>query len=346
MPTMQDVARHAGVALSTVSYAINGTRPISEETRRRIFAAMDELGYRPNALARGLASKRSRIIALLFPAVKRGMGLTELEFVVSAADAARENGYHLVLWSTEIRDAEELQQLMRQGLVDGVVVMEIHDQDERIDLLRTTDFPFTMIGRCADNAGLNFIDIDFGQTMAIVIAHLVGLGHTHIGFLNHAVDEFEAGYGPAVRAQNRFLETVAANGLHGTMRYCEASPQAGYSAVNELRAADPDLTAVIAMNDRAVPGILRAIADQGLSIPDDFSVVAIVSSARFAEMMTPTITTAEAPAYELGRLGTEMLIRQLEGGNNDISGKLIPCKLVIRESSGESPARRSELSTA
>lgn len=352
MPTMQDVAKHAGVALSTVSYAINGTRPISEETRERIFAAMEELGYRPNVLARGLASKRSRIIALLFPTAKRGLGLTEFEnvigvtefeFVISATKAARDNGYHLLLWSTEIRDAVELQQLMRQGLVDGVVVMEIHETDERIQLLREIEFPFTMIGRCADNSGINHVDINFGQAVQVVIEHLKELGHTHLGFLNHTREEYEAGYGPAVRTQSHFQEVVEANDLHGLTRFCESQPEAGFTAVNDLLAEDPELTAIIVMNDWVIPGILRAIQDRGWTIPDDFSVVAIVSSARVAEMMTPTITTAEAPAYELGKLGTEMLIEQLEGKKKDFSEVLVPCKLVIRESSGVYPKARTQI---
>jgi len=129
MPTMSDVAKRAGVALSTVSYALNGTRPVSTETRKRIFTAMDELGYRPHALARGLASKRSRIIALLFPTPERGLGFTELEFVTSAANAARDSGYNLLLWSSEIHDQDEMYHLTRQGLVDGVVVMEVCLED-------------------------------------------------------------------------------------------------------------------------------------------------------------------------------------------------------------------------
>ena len=147
MPTMSDVAKRAGVAVSTVSYALNGTRPISEETRQRIFAVMEELGYQPHTLARGLASKRSRIIALLFPAPERGFGITELEFVTSGAEAARENGYHLVLWPSEMHDPNELRQLTQQGLADGVVVMEVHMNDERINLLRDIGFTFSMIGR-------------------------------------------------------------------------------------------------------------------------------------------------------------------------------------------------------
>src|SRR5664280_3559402 len=114
-PTMLDVARRANVALSTVSYALNGTRPVTQETRLRIWQAMDDLGYQPHALARGLASKRSRIIALLFPALPRGFGATELEFVTGAAEAAQSRGYHLVLWPTEIYGAGEPQQLVGQN---------------------------------------------------------------------------------------------------------------------------------------------------------------------------------------------------------------------------------------
>ncbi len=340
MPTMQDVAKQAGVAVSTVSYAINGTRPISEETRQRIFAAMEELGYRPNALARGLASKRSRIIALLLPAAKRGLGLTELEFVISATEAARQFGYHLVLWSTEIRDAEEMRQLMQQGLVDGVIVMEIHESDERVDLLRRIEFPFTMIGRCADNNGINHVDIDFGQTIQIAIEHLMALGHRRIAFLNHAREEFEAGYGPAVRTRARFLEAVKVHELYGVAQFCEPSMQGGTEAVNAVLAQDPDITAVIVMNDRAIPGAMRAIRARGWRIPDDFSLVAIVSSAQAAEMMTPMVTTAEAPTHELGRLGAEMLIQYLEGERKEFSEVLIPCTLVVRESSGPVPVAR------
>lgn len=341
MPTMQDVARHAGVALSTVSYAINGTRPISEETRQRIFAAMEELGYHPNALARGLASKRSRIIALLLPTAKRGLGLTELEFVIGASRTARDHNYHLVLWSTEIRDPDELRQFMQQGLVDGVVLMEIHEQDARVQLLKEINFPFTMIGRCADNSHINHVDINFGQTVQVVVEYLQALGHTHIAFLNHTQEEFAAGYGPAVRTQRHFLEAIAAHNLHGLTRFCESNPEAGYTAVNELLLEDPELTAIIVMNDQTVPGIMRAIQNRGWRIPDDFSLVAIVSSAQVAQMMTPTLTTAEAPAYELARLSTEMLIQQLDGQKKDFSEVLVPCELVVRQSSGACPKERA-----
>ena len=331
---MLDVAKRANVALSTVSYALNSTRPVSEETRQRIFKAMEELGYRPHAMARGLASKRSRIIALLFPNPERGLGITELEFVTNAADAARENGYNLVLWPSEMHDPEELRLFARQGLVDGVIVMEVRLNDERINLLREIDFPFSMIGRCADTTGIGYVDIDFERTMQEAVAYLVGLGHTKIAFLNQSQSSYENGYGPVFRSQAAFPKALQAAGVEGLARFCRPAPQAGYEICNELFALHPDLTALITMNERAVPGIMRAIADQGWRIPEDFSLVVIVSSPRMAEMMTPALTTFDIAAAELSRLSVDLLIQQLEAKESEPLQKLVPCRLVIRGSTG------------
>src|SRR6266568_2272768 len=142
MATIRDVAQHAGVSVSTVSYVINGTRPISEATVTRVRAAMDELGYRPHALARGLATRRSRIIGLLFPTPERGLGVTELEFVTSVAEACRAVGYQMILWTAEVHERAELKALTGAGLVDGVIVMEIRLDDDRIGLLRDAGLPF------------------------------------------------------------------------------------------------------------------------------------------------------------------------------------------------------------
>jgi DNA-binding LacI/PurR family transcriptional regulator len=331
---MLDVAKKANVALSTVSYAINGTRPISEETRQRIFAAMEELNFRPNVLARGLASRRSRIIALLFPGSERGLGMTELEFVTSAADAAREKGYNLVLWPSEIHDPAELRQFTQQGLIDGVVVMEIHQNDERINLLRETGFPFTMIGRCADTTGIGFVDIDFEKTIQEVIAYLSSLGHTQIGFLNQSHTLFDTGYGPVFRTQASFEETIRASGLVGISRFCRANPQCGYDTFRDMLAERPGLSAIISMNERATPGVMRVLADKKWSMPQDFSLVVAVSSARLAEMMTPPLTTSDAPTAELARLSVEHLIQQLETGESNQQQVLVPCHLVVRGSTG------------
>jgi DNA-binding LacI/PurR family transcriptional regulator len=337
LTTMLDVAKRAKVSLSTVSYALNGTRPISEKTRQRISKAMKELGYRPHPLARGLASKRSRILAILFPTIERGLGITELEFVAGAAHAASTNGYHLVVWSAETNDPDELRQLTKQGLVDGVILMEVHINDTRVNLLRESGFPFSMIGRCDDDRD-GYVDIDFNQTIREALEYLSRLGHTNIAFLNQSQASYESGYGPVVRTKAAFEEYIRLSGLKGVMRFCRPSPRDGYEAFNAFLQEYPDLTAVVSMNERAIPGIMRAITERGLKIPDDFSLVALVSSVRMTEMMVPKVTTMEPPSAELGRLSTELLIKHLEGNGDENPRILIPCRLVVGESSG--PCRR------
>ncbi len=294
---------------------------------------MDELGYRPHLLAKGLASKHSHILAIHFPSIERGLGITELEFVASAANTASKNGYHLIMWSAETNDPTELLQLTRQGLADGLILMEVHIDDTRVNLLRESGFPFTMIGRC-DNDRDGYVDIDFNQTIRESLEYLSRLGHTHIAYLNQSEASYEEGYGPVVRTKAAFEEYICLSGIKGVMHFCRPSPQAGYEEFKALLQEDPDLTAVISMNERAIPGIIRAITERGWKIPDDFSLIALVSSVRMAEMMVPELTTMEPPSAGLGQLATELLIRRLEGKGNENPRVLMPCRLVIGESTG------------
>lgn len=339
MATMHDIAKRANVAVSTVSYALNGTRPISAETRQRIEQAMEELGYRPHALARGLASKRSRIIALLFPPRAGGLGTTDFEIVTGAADAAKERGYHLLLSPLPVDDREAQEQLTMQGLIDGAVVMEIRLHDERIDLLRAADTTFSLIGRTEDTSGISYVDIDFEQMTREAVQHLLGLGHEHIAFLNHSQSAFDAGYGPSVRAQASYERTVRGAGLEPVIRMCDDSPRAGYRTFEELVASHPRLTALVAMNEGATVGSMQAIVAQGRRVPDDFAIVSIASSERAAEMTMPALTTMEVPSIQLGRLGVEALLRQLDDDGAAPVQQVLPCRLVVRGSSGPPPAQ-------
>ncbi len=338
---MLDVAKRAGVSISTVSYVLTGTRPVSEKTKRLIYQTMEELGYHPHALARGLASKRSRIIALLLSPRERGMGLTEIEFVTNAAEAALDWGYNLVLWNTRVDDADHLRELTRQKLVDGVILMEVRSNDERVGVLLEAGTPFTMIGRCENNTGLSYADIDFDQVTGEVVAYLAGLGHEKVAFLNQSREIFESGYGPAVRAHEGFRKAVSEAKLAEAAVFSHATPADGYESCRKLLADNPDLTALVAMNDRALPGVIQAVGERGWRVPTDFSLVSIISSSRTAELFVPPLTTMEVPGKELGRLGVEQLIRQLEQPGGECSQVLVPCTLVKRGSSGPR-GRRAE----
>jgi len=314
MTTMHDVARLASVSLSTVSYALSGTRPVSQATKDRIGEAMAELDYRPNAMARGLASRRSRTLALIFPAMESGIGGTVAEFVRSAAATARQRGYHLVLWPFGADQPEEIRDLVHQGMADGVLLMEVCLADARVDALHSAGLPFTMIGRTEDVTGLTYVDIDFDRTTEDAVAYLVELGHRRIGFLNHSAQSHAAMYGPTLRAEQGFRAAMERRGLTPHTVLSHESPGAGRSAMAELLDREPAMTALVTMNEMATFGATVELQSRGLRIPDDFSVLSIVTSPGVGQMSNPPLTTMHAPGAELGRLGVEALLGLIEAG--------------------------------
>jgi DNA-binding LacI/PurR family transcriptional regulator len=331
MATMADIAKRSGVALSTVSYVLSGKRSVSEDTRQRVFRAIAELDYQPHAMARGLASKRTKTIGLLFPSLAKGHSEMRWEFVASAAEVAAEHGYAFLLWTAPDHDSEILQ-LTQQGRIDGLILMEIKLHDSRVPLLKQRSYPFTLIGHCQNNDGINFVDLDFEHASTLAVAHLADLGHRQIALISHAAALHESGYGPSVRAQRGFEQAIAQRGLEGIAVTCEPSFQGGVESMQALLAQRPELSAAVVMQETAIAGLTQALHSAGLDIPDDFSLVTMLSP-RQAEMMTPALTSIDFPAAEMGRIGAEMLIQQLEGHTDQPIQRLLRANLTVRRSS-------------
>jgi DNA-binding LacI/PurR family transcriptional regulator len=335
MATMHDVARQAGVSLSTVSYALSGKRTISEATRQRVLDAVRDLNFHPNPHGRALASRRSNTIALVFPALLRGLSGEKLEFVSAAAAAAAAHGYAFLISISPDQDAEVVH-LTRRGFTDGLILMEIMLHDRRVELLRERNYPFAMIGHCEDNTGISFVDLDFTTAVREAVTYLAGLGHRDIAFLGFTRELFDAGYGPDVRSRTGFETAIAELGLGGRWIHCAPTPRAGYEAVHTLLSETPECTAVLTGHNDAIGGMLQAAQERGRSIPSDLSILAI-ASARQAETLTPAITTMNFPAEEMGRLGAEYLIRLLEGGEAEPIHRLLRAELQVRQSTGPAP---------
>lgn len=335
MATIKDVARMAGVSISTVSYVINGTRPISEDTKQLIYDTMEKLGYKPHAMARALASRRSRIIGLVFDPPERGLGITEMDLVSHAASAAKEFGYHLVIVTSDVNEPEKLNELTGQGLLDGVILLEILEHDKRVKYLSEKKIPFSMVGRCADIPDALYVDIDFDESARLAVEHLQSLGHKNILFINQSQEIFASGYGPAVQGQEFFLKWCEHYNVKGEAVFCHTNRDAGFSVFNEKLTACPDVTAAVVMNDRALPGIIQAAKILNLDIPKDLSLLAFVSSPRLADMFVPALTTLDIPARELGRTSVVSLLEKLENTKPENAQSLIPCVLDVRESTGK-----------
>ena len=333
MATMTDVARRAGVSVSTVSYVLTGARPISEATRDRVLAAMAELDYQPNAMARGLASRRSNIVGLLLPLSGRGLGATETAFVTGATEAAREAGYHLMLCPVGTGDADELQTLATQRLLDGFLVMEVKLTDRRVELLRRLESPFVLIGRTEDTTGLACVDIDFEQTVDGAVAHLVGLGHRSIAYVNHSEVSLNSGYGPAQRTAEAFAGALDRHGITGVMVPSDDTASGGRLAIRQAQELCPELTGVLVMNENAALGILTELRETGLDVPKDISVVSMVTSEIVADLASPPLTAMTSPGAALGAAATRVLLGRLGESVSTTYQELLPCLLEVRGTS-------------
>lgn len=339
MTTMADVARLAGVSISTVSYALNGTRPISAETRARIEAAMAELHYTPNAMARGLRGRRAKIIALVYPSRGRGIDISSLGYILGASDHAQSMDYHLLLWTTEIDSLAALRTLVGQGLLDGVLLMEVQIDDPRITVLTDAGIPFAMIGRTGRQTEADWVDTDFDQCVRLALQHLAELGHRHLVLVNQAEPILRTGLSFAVRTQEAAQRTATEMGLDLTTVACDSTAAAGGSLINRLLDQDPRLTGVLALNEQAAPGIMAGALTRGLRVPDDLSIVAIAMSEQAALMSAPAMTTVSADEHELGRQGIDLLISRLDDRPGPHAGKLFEGTLQIRGTSGPAPSR-------
>ncbi|BCX03032.1 MAG: LacI family transcriptional regulator [Candidatus Roseilinea sp.] len=333
--TIADIARAAGVSVSTVSRILNNKPDVAEETRQRVRAVIEELGFTPHAQAQRLAAGRSRAIALLFPDAQRS--LMREEFILGAAKAASDASYTFYLMTSDL-SRPQLTALCRSALTDGIILMEIHLRDWRVSYLKRMGFPFVMIGRCANNNGISFIDMDFEHGVAQAVEYLAGLGHRKIALLALSSEAYKRGYGPAVRSRDSYVKTCRKLGLASIVVSSADIAAEVAAATHKLLDHHPGLTAMISMHGDVTIAAYRVLEERGLRIPEDISVIAFITS-RTAELFTPPLTAIDFPAYEFGYQAGRMLIAQLQG-SGAVEHLLPSPQLVLRRSVAALPMAR------
>src|SRR3954470_20291550 len=170
-----EIARRAGVSRSTVSYALTGNRPVSEETRRRIQAVIDELDYRPNASARALKEGRTRTIGLVIPPASQRLTDMQLGFVASVVEAAARADFDVLLSPSGGDHERSFERIVTGRRVDGVILMEIRLEDGRVDRVGEDGLTFVTIGRTSDAEHMWWVDVDFTALVSLCVHHLADL---------------------------------------------------------------------------------------------------------------------------------------------------------------------------
>ncbi|MFD5596189.1 LacI family DNA-binding transcriptional regulator [Streptomyces griseorubiginosus] len=329
MVKITDVARRAGVSPSTVSYALSGKRPISEETRLRVEEAIRELGYRPHAGARALAGRRSNVLALVVP-LRTGIHVpTVMGFAVSVVTAARRHD-HDVLLLTQEEGEDGLARVADTALVDALIVMDVQLDDPRLPLLRTLDLPSVLIGFPASSQGLTCVDLDFRAAGEACVEHLARLGHRSVALVGSPPEVYVRGTAYAGRVVQGFTAAADRAGMSSTILPCE--PAAAHETAEQLLREQPALTGVVVHNEPVLKPLVDAFADLGLRIPSDLSVTAICPD-EVAESSRVPITSVALPSAELGERAVDLLMKKLTGTAVPESTLLAP-RMTERGSTG------------
>ncbi|QSI78488.1 LacI family DNA-binding transcriptional regulator [Niveibacterium microcysteis] len=340
MSTLVEVGRLAGVTPATVSNVLRGRGRVSDATRERVLAAVQQLGYRPNLNARALVEGRPHTIALIVSSIANPF---YPEFALAVEKAVRKRDYFLLVCNTNNDPAQEAAYLDAVGgsLAQGVLVMNADFvRVEELLALRRRGVPVVLcMWEKPDEAPeLPYIGVDFHQAGVIAAEHLLKLGHTRIG----AVVGSEP-TGNHIWRYRGFCDALARAGVPHPpeeVRFGGDTIDAGRNAAHGLLAAVPDLSAIFVSNDLPAIGVLQAAADLGLEVPSDLSVIGI-TDIQLAHQVRPALTTVAVPSEEAAELAVQLMMEVIEDGNNAVPRHAMTSvpQLVVRDSTAR--VRRS-----
>ena len=331
--TIVDIAAASGVSVTTVSRILNDKPDVADETRGRVLAVMQEIGFAPQSAWQQIRSGRTRLIAMHVP---QDFNPPHLRLIMAAALGVEEAGYSINIITRTLTEGELLA-IFRSRQADGIILLEILADDRRPELLRDHGFPFVMIGHRTDNVGLSFVDVDVAHGIDLAMERFVELGHRRTGLLT--VDPFvqDKTYGFASWALEAYERACARYGVPPLTRV--GGPTAGdlFEAAGRLLDENPDVTALIAPQEQSVIGVIKAARARGTRIPDELSVIGIVGES-MAEVATPPLTTISFPAEEMGEVAARILLERIDHEQAVPQQVYVEPTITLRGSTGRAPA--------
>ncbi|MBN1562264.1 MAG: LacI family DNA-binding transcriptional regulator, partial [Anaerolineae bacterium] len=333
-PTMQDVAKLAGVSQPTVSRVLNNTKttiPVSKKTRDKVLVAVKELGYRPNMTARSLRTQRTHMISLLVADITNNF----YHLIAQAIqEVARAHDYDMLIANSDhvYENEKRFCEAVIRRPVDGVIMVPQYltygDLDELITLTNT---PITVLGQHINHPAIDVVGADDEQATFEAITWLIAeRGHKSIGYIGVALD-----YPPSPRRWQGFQRALKTAGLTFDPDFYmqgDWSFESGRQAINRLLKIGKRPSAIFALNDLMAIGAILALQDAGLSVPDDVAIMGF-DNMREATIVRPRLTTIAQYPTEIGQKVAEALFDRIEGREPDARRELtVPLKLIVRES--------------
>ena len=320
MTTIKDVAKHAKVSITSVSYALNGTGTISEDTRKHILAVAKELNYHPNAFARNLKKRKTGTMGVFITSF--GGSFYE-EILEGIHDAVIKTDYELIVCP----ESWTKRKVLTQRQVDGAIVFDWKIDSETIANLASEKFPIVVLDRHLESDYLFPLLLDNKQGAKAAFDHLYEQGAREISFVSGAADAFDN-----TERKNAFLAEAKKHDL--TIKCYEGNfnERSGYKVAQHIIEEDELPDAVFCANDQMAIGFMKAVYDHQLKVPDDVGIIGF-DDIKIAQYLQPSLSTIGASRFSWGAAAAKQLINSLENNTPFPKPQRVQTQLIQRESS-------------
>jgi DNA-binding LacI/PurR family transcriptional regulator len=329
---MKDVAKLAGVSLSTVSRVLNDSSLVREETAKKVEKAVEKLDYQINDSARILRTNTSNLIGVIGAGMERPFLANLLKGIEAEA---RERGFALIYGDSdgEFEKEQNYLNIMKQKKIDGIILITTNYYNDLLSIVKNYNIPVVFASGYISDPEISCVTVDNVAAAYDMVEFLCQAGHRDIAFIKGpdldmlASQERLRGVKLALRLSN--IKYESARIIEGDFTY-----ESGYSAAQKILNKFPDVTAIFAFNDEMAVGAIRYLKEQGISIPEDISVVGF-DGIDLGKYTSPALTTIKQSGYHLGLKSIEILNKIIKKGKIEDNKVFIPHELVVRESTNK-----------
>ncbi|WP_187445402.1 LacI family DNA-binding transcriptional regulator [Bacillus infantis] len=326
--TIKDIAKMAGVSVATVSRVINKSKPVNDEIREKVEKVIRETQFRPNALARGLISKSTNLIGVIFPQIN----YTSAELINGIEDVANRNGYNIILSNTRLDPEMELKSLeiFKEKQVDGIILSAIHTTEQHVDWIKANKIPIVVVGQKVTGQNITWVDVDNYTPITEMVRYLVRCGHEKIGMIHGPLHDQSAGYS----RYKGFIDEMKRLGLPVNQDFIAESNFSsgeGYEAMVTLLRKRDLPTAILCASDTIAIGAKNCAEDQGYRVPDDISIAGF-DDIELATLVRPQLTTVRVDFEAMGSKAMEALLQNIGQPGTAPQEHYIDYRLSLRDS--------------
>ncbi|WP_018921749.1 catabolite control protein A [Salsuginibacillus kocurii] len=306
--TIYDVAREASVSMATVSRVVNGNPNVKPATRKKVLNAIERLGYRPNAVARGLASKKTTTVGVIIPDIS---SIFFAELARGIEDIATMYKYNMILCNSDQNKEKEIHLIntLLEKQVDGILFMGGEITEEHAEQFKQASVPVVLAATLGEGHDIPSVNIDYQQAAFDAIHELIKEGHQQIGFISGPLEDPMSG----LKKFNGYKEAFSSAGLSVREEHVSIETytyDTGLESAQQMMESEQPPTAFFASTDEMALGVIHGLQDKGFNVPEDIEVVGF-DNTRLATMVRPTLTTVVQPMYDIGAVSMRLLTKYM-----------------------------------